>query len=403
MQALEAKDILSGRKIDAEKGSVLKAEMAKKNLHTKRGLSNEQMQQQQQQKHQQRQRHPSTSNNSQSAAYEVFHSVPPPPTAAGDLLVNSANDFAYPDMYHHPELFSPMSPPPPPPTTSTSSGFIDSVFMRPSFDGRTASMGDIYSPPPTAVSNRYPAGFYPGHRYSSKSVLEMDDTDYLSKSTPSQHMASLFNLLSPTSTSSGNGGLSSVLEEDSYPMQQPSPPLPQSSLSSTSSRINEGISTLNARLGGLSINTSTNQHHLGGLPSPPGVTSPTGCRSLFGTLGNMDQNNPPCNTLYVGNLPPNANEEELRAMFSKCIGYKRLSFRNKPNGPMCFVEFEDVACATQALRELHGNPLSNSTKGGIRLSFSKNPLVRNEHEEQRIYISTQVKLSLVGCSSQQHL
>jgi hypothetical protein len=41
LQALEARDILSGRKVDAEKGSVLKAEMAKKNLHTKRGLSNE--------------------------------------------------------------------------------------------------------------------------------------------------------------------------------------------------------------------------------------------------------------------------------------------------------------------------------------------------------------------------
>lgn len=34
-QALDARDILSGKKVDAEKGCVLKAEMAKKNLHTK--------------------------------------------------------------------------------------------------------------------------------------------------------------------------------------------------------------------------------------------------------------------------------------------------------------------------------------------------------------------------------
>lgn len=40
-QALDARDIISGKKVDAEKGNVLKAEMAKKNLHTKRGLSNE--------------------------------------------------------------------------------------------------------------------------------------------------------------------------------------------------------------------------------------------------------------------------------------------------------------------------------------------------------------------------
>lgn len=40
-QALDARDMLSGKRVDAEKGCILKAEMAKKNLHTKRGLSNE--------------------------------------------------------------------------------------------------------------------------------------------------------------------------------------------------------------------------------------------------------------------------------------------------------------------------------------------------------------------------
>ncbi|KAI9105657.1 hypothetical protein DFS34DRAFT_574137 [Phlyctochytrium arcticum] len=87
----------------------------------------------------------------------------------------------------------------------------------------------------------------------------------------------------------------------------------------------------------------------------------------------QDQN-PPCNTLYVGNLPPDTSETELRHLFSLCPGYKRLCFRPRPAGPMCFVEFENVACATRALVQLYGNPLSNSTKGGIRLSYSKNPL-----------------------------
>lgn len=36
--AIEARDVLQGRRIDIEKGAVLKAEMAKKNLHTKRGV-----------------------------------------------------------------------------------------------------------------------------------------------------------------------------------------------------------------------------------------------------------------------------------------------------------------------------------------------------------------------------
>jgi RNA recognition motif. (a.k.a. RRM, RBD, or RNP domain) len=93
---------------------------------------------------------------------------------------------------------------------------------------------------------------------------------------------------------------------------------------------------------------------------------------------NPADQNPPCNTLYVGNLPMDTSEDELKAVFSKQRGYKRLCFRTKQNGPMCFVEFEDVSFATKALNELYGHPLHNSVKGGIRLSFSKNPLgVRN--------------------------
>lgn len=103
---------------------------------------------------------------------------------------------------------------------------------------------------------------------------------------------------------------------------------------------------------------------------------------------NPADQNPPCNTLYVGNLPPDATEQELRNLFSPQKGFRRLSFRTKNasnnsanannHGPMCFVEFEDVAHATRALADLYGRILprpSNSTgKGGIRLSFSKNPL-----------------------------
>jgi hypothetical protein len=37
-EALEARDLLQGRCIDIEKGAILKAKMAKKNLHTKRGV-----------------------------------------------------------------------------------------------------------------------------------------------------------------------------------------------------------------------------------------------------------------------------------------------------------------------------------------------------------------------------
>lgn len=155
-----------------------------------------------------------------------------------------------------------------------------------------------------------------------------------------------------------------------------------------------------ARLASLSLNTATN-----GAASLPAYAHPsitplsahgntmspsamnTGSHSINYQLGgqhfqqrhnfppvNPADQNPPCNTLYVGNLPIDTSEEELKAVFSKQRGYKRLCFRTKQNGPMCFVEFEDVSFATKALHELYGHPLHNSVKGGIRLSFSKNPL-----------------------------
>ncbi|KAG9201260.1 cell cycle RNA binding protein whi3 [Epicoccum nigrum] len=82
----------------------------------------------------------------------------------------------------------------------------------------------------------------------------------------------------------------------------------------------------------------------------------------------------PCNTLYVGNLPANTSEDELKALFARRRGYKRLCFRLKQNGPMCLVEFEDISVATDALNELDGYMLHGSVKDGIRLGFSKNPL-----------------------------
>lgn len=89
---------------------------------------------------------------------------------------------------------------------------------------------------------------------------------------------------------------------------------------------------------------------------------------------NPADQNPPCNTLYVGNLPPDTSEVELKDLFSQQRGYRRLCFRTKQNGPMCFVEFEDEVLAGKALSSLYGYTLSNSVKGGIRLSYSKNPL-----------------------------
>ncbi|KAK5727343.1 cell cycle RNA binding protein whi3 [Elasticomyces elasticus] len=158
-------------------------------------------------------------------------------------------------------------------------------------------------------------------------------------------------------------------------------------INSISSRFSSlSVSTDNGYGGSPQTNAMVSPRNTGNVQSPTNAMSPTAFmdgshgpnstnnpRPQYPPVNPADQN-PPCNTLYVGNLPIDTSEDELKAMFSRQRGYKRLVFRTKQNGPMCFVEFEDVGFATRTLHELYGHPLHNSVKGGIRLSFSKNPL-----------------------------
>jgi hypothetical protein len=109
------------------------------------------------------------------------------------------------------------------------------------------------------------------------------------------------------------------------------------------------------------LTVSTHQ----GMTSPQLPSPGSGGSSNNARQGNASDQNPPVrnhrdrrcrdaksfglqiNTLYVGNLPnspapagysPNYLEESLRALFSRCPGYRKLCFRQKSNGPMCFVE-----------------------------------------------------------------
>jgi RNA recognition motif-containing protein len=145
------------------------------------------------------------------------------------------------------------------------------------------------------------------------------------------------------------------------------------------------LAPLRTRLGNLSINTGSinssmnSQYNIpspistlnSAIPSAPGLTIQMATtRSI-----NSNDQNPPCNTLYVGNLSVSTKEEELRKLFQTAYGFKRMCFKTKQkSGPMCFVEFKDTSCAALALREFDGRMLSTSSNGGIRLSYSKNPL-----------------------------
>ncbi|KAI8388348.1 uncharacterized protein BYT42DRAFT_559794 [Radiomyces spectabilis] len=299
LEALEAVEVLSGKKIDVDKNAVLKAEMAKKNLHIKRGSVA-----------------PNTLGSnavpSSSSAAAALGPASGSTVAESTLPVSMLSRKMSQSMHY--DLFSPLPSDLLSPAdykndaflTSAPSAFNDSLFglRSQSFDAQNV----LNMVSPRAVS------FFPPPRSSISGQEDHDPYSYLSKS-------------SPAPNDPGFGSISSLFDD---------------------------ADLLSSRMGSMSM-------------------YPVDYRGSFRTPNPADQN-PPCNTLYVGNLPPNTSEDELRQIFSKCRGYKRFCFRSKPQGPMCFVEFEDVVYATQALAELQGHTLSNSVKGGIRLSFSKNPL-----------------------------
>ncbi|KAI9282263.1 hypothetical protein BY458DRAFT_531218 [Sporodiniella umbellata] len=360
-EAMEARDTLNGRKVDTEKGNTLKAEMAKKNLHTKKANGGDEAISEEEKAQ-------TTLPSRFNTAYEAFHSVPPS-SVPKDLMSpittpSSMTNETYSDFYSDLSLVGS-----PPPSSTASEHFIS---RSQSVDARSM---DLFIRP--SLSNNGTSRFQ--SRLSAVAANRLHnkelEIDYLSKSTPSHD---------PRPFPSPSHVIPSPHYSHSHVL---SPPLRPLHTTSTGLLMNQQDSHHFSRFHHphfIHTSNSTPPKSISPAPHsppppPPGILSPNhSYRSLGGMLvgsTNPADQNPPCNTLYVGNLPPNANEEELKSMFSKCAGYKRLSFRNKSNGPMCFVEFDDAIYAAQALQDLHGNPLSNSIKGGIRLSFSKNPLV----------------------------
>ncbi|CAO3598864.1 unnamed protein product [Absidia cylindrospora] len=485
LEAMEAVEILGGKKVDQDKGTVLKAEMAKKNLHVKRGsvapTVNSLL--------------PSSTLVQQQSASATSSSLPPlgsptssntpPLTAAvvpGSEAVSSSSTKSVTETQESavdPAMGDPITSSSSPaasstPTSSSMTGpgkhsmvgegtmslLSKKLGRYPTNTSSSSSNGsyDAFSPLPSDLLS--PADYKTDPFLNEQFTCSTPATPIFSDSlfgnmrsnsfdgrqpdiglmSPPRHFGN--NLSENTNTgSSGNGGMmgfnqqgngsgtnsnnsgsfmlgpSPLAKANHFPshhplhhhplqqQQQPAhhplqqhhplqnPPYPISAASFNSSNNNDddpfnylskstpvsndqlfGTSPLfdnlmASRMGSLTMQAN-NMTDLRS-PSVSSIQPPT---LPHHRPSNPADQNPPCNTLYVGNLPPNTNEDELRQLFSQCRGYKRMCFRNKPQGPMCFVEFDDVVLATNALNEHQGHCLTTSIKGGIRLSFSKNPL-----------------------------
>ncbi|XP_021298384.1 U1 small nuclear ribonucleoprotein A [Herrania umbratica] len=113
----------------------------------------------------------------------------------------------------------------------------------------------------------------------------------------------------------------------------------------------------------------------GGYPVPPvpmPTPAPVPAPSSYVPVQNT-KDNPPCNTLFIGNLGENINEEELRGLFSVQPGFKQMKILRQERHTVCFIEFEDVNTATNVHHNLQGAVIPSSGSVGMRIQYSKNP------------------------------
>ncbi|KAK4705448.1 hypothetical protein P7C70_g748, partial [Phenoliferia sp. Uapishka_3] len=427
-QALDARDILSGKKVDAEKGCILKAEMAKKNLHTKRGLSNELIggasfplssldsatlgrlatatnlnpavlaelarqsaaQQANQQQSPTIERDSRDSFNSQpSPAIYSSHSTRERESSGGGggYAKSSAGGsvFGGGSRDYYEETTSPI-------ISSASyynpSQSIDSFGHSYSQDHSDHNSSPdfpselTHSPNSSSsvqTSSPHLRGAVAQAAYSGNSMMQQLDAGmndghrtFISSLSPSR----TFNSSSQYNGPEAGGYGADYRERPSGTFGQPAypgfPPGPMSTSGVPPSLMAGG------RLGSISGPSMSS------LPTSPLMGVSHSGNGIPRTQNPADMNSPK-NTLYVGGLPavlPSLTgpfsaahlEDSLRNAFSRCPGFRRLCFRSKSNGPIVFVEFDDVIYATQALQDMYGHTLGGLIKGGIRLSYSKNPL-----------------------------
>jgi len=69
----------------------------------------------------------------------------------------------------------------------------------------------------------------------------------------------------------------------------------------------------------------------------------------YGGMGGASsgKDNPPCNTLFIGNLSQDVSEQELAQVMAAQLGFSQLKVLRQAQNSVCFVEFVDVDHASQ--------------------------------------------------------
>lgn len=100
--------------------------------------------------------------------------------------------------------------------------------------------------------------------------------------------------------------------------------------------------------------------------------------------GKGEKDNPPCNTLFIGNLTEGVSEDELNHVFGKQPGFQQLKIARTSKGISAFIEFADTKSAIECHKQHQGLVLESSDRGAIRVQFSKNPFGYKQKQSPRI-------------------
>ncbi|KAJ2482536.1 hypothetical protein IWW56_001052 [Coemansia sp. RSA 2131] len=374
LEALEARDVLTGRKVDAEKNCVLKAEMAKKNLHTKRGLSSLGLSTAMAatfgldtpttglsfQQHSQTPSQQHTPGPSVPRTASLTNTMLASGNRPEHLRISAARTFnPFNDI---PLASAPIL------GANAHRGFGNQYSSAFSSNGESIAVSAAAPQPGTA-------GVMGGFMYGEQMAPMSTNThpSMLLNRRGSMHSSTPVSMGVPSATLGMQGSMQGI--QAGATSERSSTDGETQPMAKSGQR--PAVLDISGRLGQLGLGQMSSMVSPMGMPYSAALTTPSGMVLPMATTRSVNSNdqNPPCNTLYVGNLPVGAKEDELRSLFHQSLGYKRMSYKAKPNsGPMCFVEFESIDFATLAMSDLDGRMLSNSVGGGIRLSYSKNPL-----------------------------
>ncbi|WCJ28510.1 RNA-binding (RRM/RBD/RNP motifs) family protein [Euphorbia peplus] len=100
------------------------------------------------------------------------------------------------------------------------------------------------------------------------------------------------------------------------------------------------------------------------MPAPTPIPAPSSYLPVQNT-----KDNPPCNTLFIGNLGENINEDQLRSLFSVQPGFKQMKVLRQERHTVCFIEFDDLNSATNVHRNLQGAVIPSSGSVGMRIQY----------------------------------